>query len=49
MSTPRHVFAWVRAALRAPLEPGGVVVAMSCGAVLAGSPLKQRMVLGGMT
>lgn len=45
----QHVFAWVRSALRAPLEPGGVVVAMSSGAVLAGSPLKQRTVLGGMT
>lgn len=34
----RHVFAWVRAALRAPLAPGSVVVAMSSGAALAGSP-----------
>jgi NAD(P)-dependent dehydrogenase (short-subunit alcohol dehydrogenase family) len=34
----RHVFAWTRAALREPLAPGGVVVAMSSGAVLAGSP-----------
>jgi NAD(P)-dependent dehydrogenase (short-subunit alcohol dehydrogenase family) len=35
----RHVFAWTRAALREPLAPGGVVVAMSSGAVVAGSPL----------
>jgi NAD(P)-dependent dehydrogenase (short-subunit alcohol dehydrogenase family) len=35
----RHVFAWTRAALRQPLEPGSVVVAMSSGAALAGSPL----------
>ncbi|GAA4631812.1 SDR family oxidoreductase [Actinoallomurus vinaceus] len=35
----RHVFAWTRAALREPLAPGSVVVAMSSGAVLAGSPL----------
>ncbi|MFF2132892.1 SDR family oxidoreductase [Streptomyces olivochromogenes] len=35
----RHVFAWTRAALRKPLAPGSVVVAMSSGAVLAGSPL----------
>jgi NAD(P)-dependent dehydrogenase (short-subunit alcohol dehydrogenase family) len=34
----RHVFAWVRAALRAPLAPGSVVVLMSSGAVVAGSP-----------
>jgi NADP-dependent 3-hydroxy acid dehydrogenase YdfG len=34
-----HVFAWVRAALREPLAPGSVVVVMSSGAVLAGSPL----------
>lgn len=35
----RHVFAWTRAALRAPLAPGGVVVSMSSGAAIAGSPL----------
>jgi len=35
----RHAFAWTRAALREPLAPGSVVVAMSSGAVLAGSPL----------
>jgi NAD(P)-dependent dehydrogenase (short-subunit alcohol dehydrogenase family) len=35
----RHVFAWTRAALRLPLAPGSVVVAMSSGAVLGGSPL----------
>jgi NAD(P)-dependent dehydrogenase (short-subunit alcohol dehydrogenase family) len=35
----RHVFAWTRAALRRPLAPGSVVVAMSSGAALGGSPL----------
>ena len=35
----RHVFTWMRAALREPLAPGSVVVAMSSGAALAGSPL----------
>jgi NAD(P)-dependent dehydrogenase (short-subunit alcohol dehydrogenase family) len=35
----RHVFAWTQAALAAPLPPGSVVVAMSSGAALAGSPL----------
>lgn len=35
----RHVFSWIRAALREPLAPGSVVVAMSSGAVLGGSPL----------
>ncbi|MGF1429054.1 SDR family oxidoreductase [Kitasatospora sp. LaBMicrA B282] len=35
----RHVFAWTRAALRQPLAPGSVVVAMSSGAALNGSPL----------
>lgn len=35
----RHVFTWMRAALREPLAPGSVVVAMSSGAVLGGSPL----------
>jgi NAD(P)-dependent dehydrogenase (short-subunit alcohol dehydrogenase family) len=34
-----HVFAWTRAALREPLAPGSVVVVMSSGAALAGSPL----------
>lgn len=35
----RHVFAWTRAALLAPLAPGSAVVAVSSGAALAGSPL----------
>lgn len=35
----RHVFTWTRAALREPLAPGSVVVAMSSGAAMAGSPL----------
>ncbi|WP_410676305.1 SDR family oxidoreductase [Amycolatopsis sp. cmx-4-68] len=35
----RHVFAWTRAALRQPLAPGGVVVSMSSGAAIGGSPL----------
>lgn len=35
----RHAFAWTRAALRAPLAPGSVVVGMSSGAALGGSPL----------
>jgi NAD(P)-dependent dehydrogenase (short-subunit alcohol dehydrogenase family) len=35
----RHVFTWIRAALQEPLTPGSVVVAMSSGAALAGSPL----------
>jgi NAD(P)-dependent dehydrogenase (short-subunit alcohol dehydrogenase family) len=35
----RHVFTWTRAALREPLAPGSVVVSMSSGAALAGSPL----------
>lgn len=35
----RHVFTWTRAALREPLAPGSVVVAMSSGAALSGSPL----------
>src|SRR3981189_1315524 len=30
----RHVFTWTRAALREPLAPGSVVVAMSSGAAL---------------
>ncbi|MEY9847218.1 NAD(P)-dependent dehydrogenase (short-subunit alcohol dehydrogenase family) [Streptacidiphilus sp. BW17] len=35
----RQAFAWTRAALRAPLAPGSVVVEMSSGAALKGSPL----------
>lgn len=35
----RHAFTWTRAALREPLAPGSVVVAISSGAVVAGSPL----------
>ena len=35
----RHAFGWLRAALREPLAPGSVVVAISSGAALAGSPL----------
>jgi NAD(P)-dependent dehydrogenase (short-subunit alcohol dehydrogenase family) len=35
----RHVFTWTGAALREPLAPGSVVVAMSSGAALGGSPL----------
>ncbi|MEV6625860.1 SDR family oxidoreductase [Amycolatopsis sp. NPDC051106] len=35
----RHVFAWTRAALREPLETGSVVVSMSSGAAIGGSPL----------
>jgi NAD(P)-dependent dehydrogenase (short-subunit alcohol dehydrogenase family) len=35
----RHVFSWIRAALREPLAPGGVVVSVSSGAALRGSPL----------
>ncbi|HEY0448493.1 SDR family oxidoreductase [Actinophytocola sp.] len=35
----RHAFTWTRAALREPLAPGSVVVLMSSGAALAGSPL----------
>jgi len=35
----RHAFTWIRAALREPLAPGSIVVAMSSGAALAGSPL----------
>jgi NAD(P)-dependent dehydrogenase (short-subunit alcohol dehydrogenase family) len=34
-----HVFTWTRAALREPLAPGSVVVTMSSGAAIAGSPL----------
>jgi NADP-dependent 3-hydroxy acid dehydrogenase YdfG len=35
----RHAFTWTREALRAPLAPGSVVVLMSSGAAVAGSPL----------
>ncbi|GAA3340553.1 SDR family oxidoreductase [Amorphoplanes nipponensis] len=35
----RHVFEWTKAALRLPLAPGSVVVAMSSGAALRGSPV----------
>ncbi|MFD8087248.1 SDR family oxidoreductase [Kitasatospora sp. NPDC059722] len=35
----RHVFTWTGAALREPLAPGSVVVSMSSGAALFGSPL----------
>jgi NAD(P)-dependent dehydrogenase (short-subunit alcohol dehydrogenase family) len=35
----RHVFEWIRAALRLPLAPGSLVITMSSGAALRGSPL----------
>ncbi|HEX4221302.1 MAG TPA: SDR family oxidoreductase [Pseudonocardiaceae bacterium] len=35
----KHAFTWLSAALREPLAPGSVVVAMSSGAALGGSPL----------
>lgn len=35
----QHAFHWTRAALRLPLAPDSLVVALSSGAVLAGSPL----------
>jgi NAD(P)-dependent dehydrogenase (short-subunit alcohol dehydrogenase family) len=35
----RHVFAFARHALTAPLEPGSVVISLSSGAALNGSPL----------
>lgn len=35
----RHVFEWTSAALRLPLRPGSVVVTISSGAALRGSPL----------
>ena len=35
----QHVFHFVRAALRSPLDPGSVVVSFSSGAALRGSPL----------
>jgi NAD(P)-dependent dehydrogenase (short-subunit alcohol dehydrogenase family) len=34
----RHVFEWLGAALRLPLPPGSVVVTMSSGAAVLGSP-----------
>jgi NADP-dependent 3-hydroxy acid dehydrogenase YdfG len=35
----RHVFHWARESLLCPLEPGSVVVALSSGAAINGSPL----------
>src|SRR3954451_1194113 len=35
----RHVFEWTKAALRLPLDPGSIVIAMSSGAALRGSPV----------
>jgi NAD(P)-dependent dehydrogenase (short-subunit alcohol dehydrogenase family) len=35
----KHAFEWTRAALSEPLAPGSVVVLMSSGAALAGSPM----------
>lgn len=35
----RQAFEWCRAALRGPLQPGSLVVAVSSGAALGGSPL----------
>jgi NAD(P)-dependent dehydrogenase (short-subunit alcohol dehydrogenase family) len=35
----RHVFTWTGAALREPLAPGSLVLSMSSGAALGGSPL----------
>jgi NADP-dependent 3-hydroxy acid dehydrogenase YdfG len=35
----KHVFEWTREALLAPLDPGSVVIAMSSGAAVNGSPL----------
>ncbi|MDR3660608.1 MAG: SDR family NAD(P)-dependent oxidoreductase [Mycobacterium sp.] len=35
----RHVFGWTKAALTAPLQSGSMVIAMSSGAALRGSPL----------
>lgn len=34
----RHAFEWTKAALTLPLEPGSIVIAMSSGAALRGSP-----------
>jgi NAD(P)-dependent dehydrogenase (short-subunit alcohol dehydrogenase family) len=35
----QHVFNWIREALLLPLEPGSVVIALSSGAAVHGSPL----------
>jgi NADP-dependent 3-hydroxy acid dehydrogenase YdfG len=35
----QHAFHWTREALLAPLDPGSVVIALSSGAALQGSPL----------
>ena len=35
----QHVFGWTREALLRPLQPGSVVIALSSGAALRGSPL----------
>jgi hypothetical protein len=35
----QHVFHWTREALLRPLDPGSVVIALSSGAALNGSPL----------
>jgi NAD(P)-dependent dehydrogenase (short-subunit alcohol dehydrogenase family) len=35
----QHVFNWTKEALRAPLAPGSIVIAMSSGAAVGGSPL----------
>jgi len=35
----QHAFHWIRESLLLPLDPGSVVIAMSSGAALAGSPL----------
>jgi NAD(P)-dependent dehydrogenase (short-subunit alcohol dehydrogenase family) len=35
----QHAFGWTREALLRPLEPGSVVIALSSGAAVAGSPL----------
>jgi len=35
----KHAFNWTREALLLPLDPGSVVIAMSSGAAVAGSPL----------
>ena len=35
----QHVFNWTREALLLPLEPGSVVIAISSGAAINGSPL----------
>jgi NAD(P)-dependent dehydrogenase (short-subunit alcohol dehydrogenase family) len=35
----RHVFEWTKAALSLPLKPGSIVVALSSGAAVQGSPV----------